>query len=255
MKTVKKSKIFVVGLGCCIVIIFLFYNISHHFRSTSKEVQLGISMLEQEQNKSVSDAQKHIKEVENELKKEKNKEANISMASFKNRYQNSVILGDSIAEAILDYRILPKNNVLAIRGRRTDNSQDEINMAISLVPNNVFLCYGMNDLPYCRGNEKRFIEQYKSMILQLKNALPSTRIYVNSIVPMTKKGYQSGKYNKKDKTFNEAMKRMCKELGVVYLDNDYLIDGNASDYECDGIHPKYNFYPKWLNYMAQSAGI
>lgn len=245
-----RSIVFVLSIVLCI-----FFINNQVDTTVNKDVELGISMLKKEEKKSVADAQTHIDQIEKELEEQNNKNHNNSAKSFKIRYQNSVILGDSIAEAILDYRILPQTNVLAVRGRRTDNSQNEINTAISLSPKYIFLCFGMNDLPYCRGNEKRFIAQYKSMIQQLQNALPNAKIYVNSIVPMTEKGYQNNKYNKNDKKFNDAMKKMCIDLKIMYLDNDSLIHGNLFDYESDGIHPKYNFYPKWLQFMAESAGI
>ena len=130
-------------------------------------------------------------------------------------------MGDSLAEAFGDYQLVSSSNLLATRGRRTDNIDQEIATAISLAPRTIFLSYGMNDLEYCRGNAQRFIRQYKKQIQE----------------------------------FNEALKQMCEEEQITYIDNTALMDWSPAVYEIDGVHPKYSYYPIWLAHMANEAGI
>lgn len=250
----------VVYIILCIVMTMSTFLILHlHANNTEKstlstEVLKGQEKLKKETMKDTKQAEKAIRDVETQLVKQKAEKANRDKLPFYLRFQNTVILGDSMAEAFLDYRLLPTHIVLAIRGRRTDNATEEVTRAITLAPHTIFLSYGMNDLPYCRGNAKRFIEQYTQMIKRIKIALPDTRIFVSSIVPMTAYAYQAHPVMKHDKEFNKAIKTMCKQLKVNYIDNDALIDGHAKNYEQDGIHPKYPFYPVWLKHMAEAAG-
>ena len=143
----------------------------------------------------------------------------------------------------------------ATRGRRTDNIDQEIATAISLAPRTIFLSYGMNDLEYCRGNAQRFIRQYKKQIHKLKEALPDTKIFINSLIPMDAAAIAQIPVYARYKEFNEALKQMCEEEQITYIDNTALMDWSPAVYEIDGVHPKYSYYPIWLAHMANEAGI
>ena len=215
-----------------------------------KDVQQGLSYIQKQEKQDVTKVQKEVTKAQKKLERPKKKKG-----TYQERYQHSVIIGDSIAEACLDYRILTASVDLAVRGKRTDNSIDQAYQAIALAPEHVFVCLGMNDLIFVRGNEKQFIAQYKELIQTLKKGLPEAKIYVNSILPMTDVGYKQTKHNKKDKVFNREIEKMCEEMDLVYIDNDEIIEPDPKNYEADGIHPTYPFYPLWLDYMASFANI
>jgi len=42
-------------------------------------------------------------------------------------------------------------------------------------------------------------------------------------------------------------------MGCTFIDDTFLVD--ESMYEPDGEHMVYNYYPKWLTYMAERAGL
>ena len=44
-------------------------------------------------------------------------------------------------------------------------------------------------------------------------------------------------------------------MGCTYIDNSFIVDGNENMYEPDGEHVIRDFYPKWLTYMAEMAGL
>ena len=48
-------------------------------------------------------------------------------------YEEALILGDSLAESILDFRLLRKNNVVAKRGRCIDTIQGDLLFAIAML--------------------------------------------------------------------------------------------------------------------------
>lgn len=51
----------------------------------------------------------------------------------------------------------------------------------------------------------------------------------------------------------EALGDFCDEMGCTFIDDTFLVD--ESMYEPDGEHMVYNYYPKWLTYMAERAGL
>ena len=54
-------------------------------------------------------------------------------------------------------------------------------------------------------------------------------------------------------SFNQALRDFCDEMGCTFIDDTFLVD--ESMYEPDGEHMVYNYYPKWLTYMAERAGL
>lgn len=233
---------------------FLFLNVVPRSMDGGEyqiEKAKGISKLNAIHSKSLQEAQLIVKKAKAKIPSNQQQDN----VPFSTRFENSVILGDSMPEALIDYHLLYSNNVIAIRGRRTDNCDEEIHKAIRLSPQHVFLCYGMNDMPYFKKNVTGFIENYTKQIKKLKNALPNSKIYINSIIPMADFVYQNEPIYKEDKMYNLALQTMCERLDVTYIDNSQLIAGKTATYEFDGMHPKYPYYPLWLNQMAEAADI
>lgn len=169
-------------------------------------------------------------------------------------YESAVILGDSVAESILDFRLLRKNNVVAKRGRCVDDIQGDILVAVSLQPTLIFMEYGKNDIRHFAGNVNNFIRHYEQQIHMLKRLLPEAEIYVNSIIPMREDIME--RYGGQDMydSFNTELQAMCVRLHIGFIDNFHLIDWKDTQFEYDGVHPKYPYYPKWLRHMAICAG-
>ncbi|MEG2801902.1 MAG: acetylhydrolase [Longicatena sp.] len=170
-------------------------------------------------------------------------------------YHRAVILGDSVAESILDFRLLRKNNVIAKRGRCVDQSDGDVLTAISYQPKYVFMEYGKNDITHFSGNHEAFIKAYTKQISLILRTVPKVQIFVNSIIPMRHDIVEIIGGVEVFECFNEGLKRMCVELGVGFIDNSELLDWDEDVYEFDGIHPKYPYYPKWLKHMVEVAQI
>ena len=66
----------------------------------------------------------------NYLSEKKRNKAIYAMLPY---YENVIILGASLAESILDYRLLRKKNVIAKRGRCVDMIEGDIQRALSLI--------------------------------------------------------------------------------------------------------------------------
>lgn len=166
------------------------------------------------------------------------------------KFNGTVILGDSIVEGLSAYQLLKPTQAISARGRRSDNCDDDIKKAAGLSPKRIILHYGMNDLEYCRGDEKQFISYYKKILQQVKKQMPQANIYIHGILPMDASAVQRVSYYASWKKFNQALKQLCEKENITYIDSGFLLK-NKADYEYDGIHPKYAFYEKWLSYLLE----
>ena len=55
--------------------------------------------------------------------------------------------------------------------------------------------------------------------------------------------------------FNQALEDLCQQMGCTFIDNTFLVDGRDDMYEPDGEHVIADYYPLWLTYMAETAGL
>ncbi|MEG1732177.1 MAG: GDSL-type esterase/lipase family protein [Longicatena sp.] len=215
----------------------------------SSSVDKGIEVLD-------TLAKRDQQAIEQEIQRVRSQQKVVDLPSLANRFSSSLIMGDSLCEAFLDYNLLNPSNVIALRGKRADNIDQEIQKAIGLTPQNIFLGYGMNDIEYWRGLPEQFIEHYKVQIDKLQKALPNTKIYINSLIPSTPNAVRDIPVYKEYKNYNAALVKMCNEENITFIDNTKIVDFNKDEiYEMDGVHPKYAYYPIWLAHMASVAKL
>ena len=172
---------------------------------------------------------------------------------IKQAFQGTVIVGDSITASISEYGFLDTDVVVAKLGLRIDAADSQISTAISLNPSTFFLAFGANDLEIYNGDPTGFIDAYQTQIDKIKSALPGTAIYINSILPIQQSAIDASPALAYYDTFNQALISFCEENGCTFIDDTFLVDDSM--YEPDGEHMVYNYYPKWLTYMAERAGL
>ncbi|MGN0465151.1 MAG: GDSL-type esterase/lipase family protein [Lachnospiraceae bacterium] len=170
-------------------------------------------------------------------------------------FTGSVIVGDSITEGLTAYNILAKDKVVYKRGVSIKDTQSLLEVAAGLNPANIFLAFGMNDIETYQTNINSFIEVYKGKIDYIRQVLPNTTIFVNSIQPATDAVIAKRPDFSRVPQYNEALFRMCEELSITYIDNQYILKEHPEFYAKDGIHVSSTYYPIWLENMAEKAGM
>ena len=175
--------------------------------------------------------------------------------SLRRRLGLAVIVGDSVAEGFLDYEFLESDAVIAEKGLRVDNAGEEIQKALDLSPTHLFLSIGLNDLEYCKGDSGRFIERYRERILEIRKEQPELPIYINGILPILPEAVEQKAELGAVDAFNEALREMCEEMELTFIDSGDLLEGKEEWYQKDAIHLKAQFYPLWLNRMEETAGL
>lgn len=117
----------------------------------------------------------------------------------------------------------------------------------------LFLAYGMNDIKAARGNAKAFAKAYKAVLERLKESLPDTRIYVNSILPVRQSVIDENEWYGNIGEYNKKLEALCEKEDVTFIDNGSLV--KEEYYTEDGIHMQPDYYTEWVNHMAEVADL
>lgn len=208
----------------------------------------------------------NVSKVESQLEKEgfgkvvipitkSNKKGKISKAKYKEIFSNSIIVGDSITEGLTSFGFLNADQVFFKVGGSISKGESQFNSAASVYPKMAFFTFGMNDMGNYRGDDKAFISDYKKLLDKFHKKSPKTKIFINSISTPSSKARNKNHSLKNYKKFNAALRKMCEELDIPYIDNNYILEENPDFYASDGIHVSPGYYNKWLNNMILKAGL
>ena len=121
----------------------------------------------------------------------------------------------------------------------------------------VYIMLGVNELGWVYPQV--FKKKYEDLIDEIRKVKPNCKIYVQSIIPMTKTKSDNDKIfnNSNVAKFNKLIQEVAKEKNVTYLDvKSALVDGNGNlpeEASTDGIHVDKEYCKKWLNYLKNNS--
>ena len=116
----------------------------------------------------------------------------------------------------------------------------------------IYIMLGVNELGW--ASEDVFIKRYGKLVDEIKKIEPISKIYVQSILPVSKAKSDKGVYtNDRIRLYNRLIKEMCAEKGVKYLDVYQAVVNSSGalpdDAAVDGVHLKMAYCKKWANYL------
>ena len=171
---------------------------------------------------------------------------------------NVVMLGDSITDFYDLDKYYGSDKLIVNSGINGNKTSDIINNIRNRVyaynPSKIFLLIGVNDILYDDASPEKVISQIDIITQEIKQKLPNTKIYIESIYPVNNKWKTEHDNSLKDESeVNETIVKTNKLLKQYCLDNDYkyidvyssLTDENNnldSNYTNDGLHPNDNGY-------------
>ena len=180
-------------------------------------------------------------------------------------FDDAAFIGDSRTQGLQLYTGLPNATFYATQGLMVDTFFNKKFVKAGggkiTIPDamknqtfkKVYIMLGVNELGW--AYEKVFIQKYGEVVDKVKELQPDAKIYVQSILPVTKaKSDGDAIYNNtKISRYNELIEQMCREKGVTYLhvadavglDNGALPAGSATD----GVHLNREYCYKWLDYL------
>ncbi len=179
-------------------------------------------------------------------------------------FDDAAFIGDSRTQGLQLYTGLPNATFYATQGLMVDTFFSKKFVKAGggkiTIPDamknqtfkKVYIMLGVNELGW--AYEKVFIQKYGEVVDKVKELQPDAKIYVQSILPVTKAKSDGAIYNNtKISRYNELIEQMCREKGVTYLhvadavglDNGALPAGSATD----GVHLNREYCYKWLDYL------
>jgi lysophospholipase L1-like esterase len=218
----------------------------------NQKVLLGRTHLEELEKIELS-------EVEDKIEKHHAPKVAIenSDIDFYKFYENTVFMGDSITEGLMEMKLVSQYNVIGNKGDTVVKGRENMDKVASLQPKNVVLLYGMNDVIEFDGGgpggPDKFKSNYIEFINDIKTKLPNANIYIQSPLPVIDKAKETNERltNTNLDEFRKLAREVSEETGVNYVNIDGLARDKDELYEGDGIHFKYDFYLKWLAYLHQ----
>lgn len=240
------------------------FYVHTHSADNSIIYEEGVSRLKALETSDISQIEKQLQELEQNSQKQQDSDIQKTIAEenktlsdieIKQAFQGSVIIGDSITESIVEYGFLDTDVVISKRGLSVADANEQIETAIGLHPRNIFMAFGSNDLELYESDWQAFIDAYRAQLKKLQEALPDSPVYINGILPIQQSTIDQipalGYYPE----YNEGLKKLCQEMNCTYIDNSFIVQDNDAMYEPDGEHVVSEYYPKWLTYMAKTAGL
>ncbi len=249
----KSKRIMVIaGLALAAVLTVVIISVEAVGSLTRKKVDTseGLDIIKQAEAAEVTVIETKIQNLEEQEKKEAEAE---DTRSIKEIFATAAVMGDSITAGFTEYDILNASSVVAEIGAGLEGLEEQIGKLKELNPQVVFLSYGMNDILSTQGDVDAFIDKYKSVIKQMQKEVPNTKIFINSIFPVSRQEREREPLFQELDAYNEALREMCDRQQIAYVDNTELVSDRY--YEEDGVHFKPDFYPVWAKRMAEVASL
>ncbi len=176
-----------------------------------------------------------------------------------------MFVGDSITVGLSDYQLVPMKNVLAEIGMNIEKINTEtmqtaygdttvLDALTQAAPENVYIMLGSNGIAWLSIDD--MIAEYEEFAKGVQSALPDTKIYIQSIPPVTKakETEEIPILNSTIDEYNSRLLDMANKNGYYYVDvhsslensDGALPEGDAAD---DGMHFNKTTYDKMLQYI------
>ena len=246
----------------------------------------GVKKLTELEDANVQKIDAQIQELE---QTEADEAAAWKAKSAKEKMDGCIVLGDSTALGFRQNDILSKSQVKSKDGATVSDVEgsglNELLTAVTeadTAPQKLILCIGRGDVAVSGETADTFAANYKSFVEQVKAALPDTKVYVCSIPAyqsLTSTGDATGSADSDTDSdsksssdsdtssddsssskmstvldvtsYNEALKTLCKEEKVKYVDTTDLTD--ASYYGEDGSTMTKAYYEACINKILEAA--
>lgn len=173
--------------------------------------------------------------------------------SLKERFSQTVVLGDAAALGFSEYNILNASSVAAEAGAHLDQPDSLIRKTKELSPQIIFLSLGSYDVNDTNGDIDQFTERYGTFLETLQAEIPNAHIFVNSLFPVQEKAYEDNPAFEQIGEYNAALEQLCDSQRVGFIDNTGIVEDQY--YEEDGIHFNRSFFPVWAENMAEVAAL
>lgn len=180
--------------------------------------------------------------------------------SFPIQKGSIVMLGNSLTEQGSWSEYFPKQHMQnrGIGGDILAGMLDRLQPILTAKPKKMFIMAGINNILFSDITKEQFISEYKQILDQIKKGSLSTRIYIQSLIPVNEALGNNAAFlknkNPKIKEYNDAIKALAIEYGVPYLDIYSVMEKDGelnSEYTFDGVHLNASGYQAWIGVLEK----
>ena len=243
-------------------------NIENLEESNILENNVTENIINQIENNNTNSNENENTTETNEIKKES---SNNSYNNSEVKFDNTVaFIGDSRTQGFIMYNGLKKVQDYSYIGLMVDTAitkkfvktsdGNKITLLQDMANKNikkVYIMLGVNELGW--SYPQVFKVKYKELISKIRKIKPNCKIYVQSIIPMTKSKSDSDKIfnNSNVAKFNELVQEVAEEENVTYLNvKSALVNKEGylpEEASTDGVHVDKEYCKKWLKYLKNNS--
>lgn len=160
-----------------------------------------------------------------------------------------VMLGNSLTQSCEWSELLQNSKIVnrGIAGDMTGGLLLRLDEITQHQPAKIFLMIGVNDLSV--HSLEDILKNYESIVSDILLKTPSTKLYLQSILPVNNQVRNSGKSNSDIVFLNKKIENIASENGLVFLNlHPLFLDEEGelnSDLTQDGIHLDASGYLIW----------
>ena len=155
---------------------------------------------------------------------------------------DSLVIGENFQEYFKDKKILN----LGKSGDSLSGIYNRANIISHFTPEMIFVEGGVNSLAGESVNDLAII--YESIVKELIQNNPNSKIFIQSVLPISRKNEQRGLTNENIIKFNEELKEIAEKYNVIYVDlhSAFILNGEMNpDFTKDGVHIKDEYKYIW----------
>ena len=160
-----------------------------------------------------------------------------------------VMLGNSLTQACEWSELLENDKVVnrGVAGEMTGGLLLRLDEITRYKPSQIFMMIGINDLSV--HDKSKILDNYKSIVTKILLKSPSTKLYLQSLLPVNNQVRNGGKSNADIIFLNEKIQELASENDLIYvnlhplfLDEEGRLKANLTQ---DGIHLDAAGYLIW----------
>ncbi len=216
------------------------------------------SVEEAQHNIDLTDEEYLKQQTENNIKKQIEdtiKKIEKGKLTYRELFSDVYVCGDSLVAGLSSFGLVNGNHLMARVSANLKDLRENLPRIKRAKPKILILHYGINHISSKKGKDEQFANNYRKLIKQIKESCPKTRIIISLLFPVDTNIAKDVRFTAVDR-FNKALKKMCEEEGIEYLDNSSLAKQCSEYTKGDGIHMERDFYTKfWGKHIIREMRI
>lgn len=117
------------------------------------------------------------------------------------------------------YSFLSPTSLVAVMGKSTENSLEDVPGLVNLAPRNISFELGLNDISHPDTTLESYLSHYEKLIDSVRLQLPNTQIYICSIFPVTDEALKENPEFSQIETYNTAFtpKWQKEKISIILI--------------------------------------